>query len=247
MQLYLAASPEQEAALTCPSAQRVRAAYRTDGMHLLSSPLPQQLRGGLMLLSDREAPTLTDPENLAREVMQECLRRQYSAVVLDFEAEREDLHRFPAHMAARCSRYKRRLYLPESYAEGTQATVLIGTAVTGGSLKVHLQQAAAQYGAGRIALDLQRLMCDYLLPSSGTGTPLPRDEWARLAAGRPIYFSDELCARYFTWRSGGQMHFVLYDDADTLQRKIAAGENLGIAEGFLMYPEVEDLLEKLMG
>lgn len=245
MQLYLAAAPEQEGSVTCPLSQRVRAAYRTDGTHLLSSPLPPQLRGGMLLLSDREAPSLSDPDTLAREVMQECLRRNYSAVVLDFESVRDD--RFPARMAAWCSRYKRRLYVPETFADTAGTSVLVCTAVTGGSLRSHLQQAIARYGTGRVALDLQRLMTDYPLPSSGIGSSLPREEWAKLAAGRPIYFSDELCARYFTWRSGSQMHFVLYDDADTMQRKIALGDELGIAEGFLMYPEVEDIAEKLMG
>lgn len=245
MHLYLAAAPEQETDLTCPTSQRVRAAYRTDGTHLLAAPLPPQLRGGMLLLSDRDAPPITEPEALAREVMQECLRRNYSAVVLDFESEQSG--HFPARMAAWCSRYKRRLYVPESLADTAGATVLVCTAVTGGSLRAHLQQAITRYGAGRIALDCQRLMTDYPLPSSGIGSPLPREEWAKLAAGRPIYYSDELCARYFTWRSGSQMHFVLYDDADTMQRKIALGGELGIAEGFLMYPEVEDIAGKLMG
>ena len=40
-------------------------------------------------------------------------------------------------------------------------------------------------------------------------------------------------------------HFVLFDDAETLRRKIRLGRSLGCAAAFLMFPEVEDLLPSL--
>ena len=60
-----------------------------------------------------------------------------------------------------------------------------------------------------------------------------------------IFFSQDLCARYFTYSRGSESHFVLFDDAGTLSRKIRAGQELGIPFGLLQFPEVEDLLPQL--
>ena len=60
-----------------------------------------------------------------------------------------------------------------------------------------------------------------------------------------VFFSQDLCARYFTYVRETETHFVLYDDADTLLQKIRIGGSLGIGTAFLMYPEVQDLLPKL--
>ena len=44
-----------------------------------------------------------------------------------------------------------------------------------------------------------------------------------------VFFSGELCARYFTYmgRDNGA-HFVLFDDGDTLRRKVEVARRLGI-------------------
>ena len=60
---------------------------------------------------------------------------------------------------------------------------------------------------------------------------LPSRVWT--SKTRPVY------------RRGGQTHFVLFDDAGTLKRKMEMGQVLGIREGFVMLPEVEDLTQFL--
>ena len=105
-----------------------------------------------------------------------------------------------------------------------------------------VQEACAAYGAQRLALDLERLMMDFPLPCpSGEGIRLSREELAIRMQGRSVFYAEDLCARYFTYRRGGQTHFVLFDDAGTLKRKMEMGQVLGIREGFVMLPEVEDL------
>ena len=63
--------------------------------------------------------------------------------------------------------------------------------------------------------------------------------------GRSVFYAEDLCARYFTYRRGCQTHFFLFDDAGTLERKMEMGQVLGIREGFVMLPEVEDLTQFL--
>ena len=97
-------------------------------------------------------------------------------------------------------------------------------------------------------LALQRVAEDFFLPSpTGSGTPLTQEELReRIQQRQPsIFFSHELCARYFTYARDGETHFVLFDDADTLSQKLRTGGNMGFAAAFLMYPEVQDLLPKL--
>ena len=105
-----------------------------------------------------------------------------------------------------------------------------------------------RYGADRTVAALERRAEDFPIPArTGCGTPLTPEALNSLrrsirASG---YYSPELCARYFTYRRGGQTHFVLFDDAGTLRRKIEMGQALGIREGFVMLPEVEDLTGSL--
>ena len=124
--------------------------------------------------------------------------------------------------------------------------MLLCTALSGGSLQGRLEETCAAYGAQRLALDLERLMMDFPLTCpSGEGIRLSREELAIRMQGRSVFYAEDLCARYFTYRRGGQTHFVLFDDAGTLRRKIEMGQALGIREGFVMLPEVEDLTGSL--
>ena len=39
--------------------------------------------------------------------------------------------------------------------------------------------------------------------------------------------------------------FILFDDADTIRRKLRLGASMGVSAAFVMYPEVEDLLPEI--
>jgi len=111
-----------------------------------------------------------------------------------------------------------------------------------------LSACCRAFGPDRIVLDLQRLRMDFPLPCpTGEGIPLTDEQLAALQTGRQIFFSRELGARYFTYRRGGETRFVLLDDGDTLHRKIALGERLGIHRGLLTLPECADILRDLTG
>ncbi len=75
-------------------------------------------------------------------------------------------------------------------------------------------------------------------------------EWAEaldalLRAEPAVFFSQALCARYFTYRKGGETRFVLFDDAETLRRKLRVARESGIPDALCVYPEVQDLLPRL--
>jgi hypothetical protein len=118
-----------------------------------------------------------------------------------------------------------------------ETRILIGSAVSGGSLRELLEEAASACGTERLVLGLERIAMDFPLPCpSGIGTPLTRAELESLRRGAAVFFSEPLCAKYFVCRRGGKPHFILFDDDETLRRKQALARTLGIGDCFLLYP-----------
>ncbi len=100
-----------------------------------------------------------------------------------------------------------------------------------------------------MVLGLEWAAEDFSLPAaSGSGQALSWDELERLLAqhGGSAYFSDELCAHYFTYMHTGQSaHFVLYDTPASMAKKLITAAALGIREGFLPDPGRSDYLDQL--
>ena len=252
MQIYLAAAPDAAQEASRHRRPLAHVAYRIGpDSTLLRQSLLLQTKGGLLSVSDRDAPPIEDPDALCAAVLRECGRRGYQGAVLDFEdAPRQDRLSFAERLGEALSNSRRTLYLPERFHAAAQnAVLLICTAISGGSFSQRLEEAVSCYGgAGRLALDVQRLRMDFSLPArSGEGEPLQEDTFqALLERESPaVFFSQDLCARYFTYVRDGQPHFVLYDDADTLHQKLRLGTGMGFSAAFFMWPEVRDIASKL--
>ena len=253
MQLYLAVTPGELRQAASYGRALAHVAYRIgSGSTLLRQGQPGQSRGGLLSISDRGAPPISDPDALCAAVLRECGRRGCTGAVLDFEEPpRQDRLSFARRLGAALASSRRSLYLPESYAQsaGNTAAVLVCTAISGGNFVQHLREAAGSHGgAARVALDVQRLRMDFLLPCrSGEGVPLSEAQLRQLLEREApaLFFSRELCARYFTYTQNGQTHFVLFDDAGSLNQKLRAGAAMGFTAAFLMWPEVKDIIGQI--
>ena len=240
MSVFLAVTPAEAASCRGYRVPLVHIAYAVgDGGRLLRSELPRGAQGGLLGLSDRCNGPLPELLMLCR----------FGGVLADFEGgAREDRLPFLSRLGAMLAQSGRRLYVPERFAV-PEASVLICTALSGGTLRERLSDAAARYGTQRIALDCQRLAMDFVLPCrSGEGTPLTPEELSarRERCGAAVFFSEELCANYFSYTAQGRAHFVLFDTAETLRCKLRLGRERGMETAFLMYPEVSDLLPELL-
>ena len=152
-------------------------------------------------------------------------------------------------LAELCRRYGRALFVPERCGHAVaDARVVVSTALSGGTLRRRLEEICRRFGAQRLALDLACVRADFSLPAPyGDGAALSAQQLAALRGQRPVFFSPELCARYFTYGEGGMTHFVLFDDADTLRRKMSLAAELGIGTGFLSLPESAEALPQLLG
>lgn len=251
MQIYLTATPDKQEDAARFTDRLAHVAYRVgrDG-HLTRHNLLVNTKGGLMVLGDRDCGPIRDSRPICHELWRECSGRNYQGVVADFELPpSRDRVAFLEMLSAILSRNGRQLFVPEVYGQRIpRATVLLCTAISGGTLRQRLEDAAEKFGAERLALDLQRLRMDFSVPCpSGEGTALTGEKLGQLLRQRQpsVFFSTDLCAKYFTLPR--ENRFILFDDADTLLRKIQLGRSMGIQNGFLMYPEVADILPQLFG
>lgn len=227
-------------------------AYRVGrGPHLFRSGPPVPVRGGLMVMDHQGFDGRGEPGVLCDEVVRECAARGFQGVVCDFSQRRLSLlERAVKELGERFSRRGWRLIVPEEYAHcSPHVRVMVSSALSGGSLQRRLEEAARQYGPQRLILAVQRVAEDFYLPSpDGSGTPLGREELrSQIEERRPsIFFSHELCARYFTYMSRDNgAHFVLFDDGDTIRKKLQVARGLGITSAVAALEEIDDLVDKL--
>ena len=150
MQLYLTVRPEDTRTASAYPAGLAHAAYRIgERSSLLSRNLLTPARSGpmaplpgLLVLSDRSAPSIDRPATLAEAVLRECARRSYGGIVLDFdEPSREDRRRFAALLGQQCAKSRKFFCLPPSYAAAAEhPTVIVNTAISGGSFETHIRE-----------------------------------------------------------------------------------------------------------
>ncbi|MBQ2738911.1 MAG: hypothetical protein IJF36_01655 [Oscillibacter sp.] len=243
MQLYLTATPAHRTAALAHTRNLANAAYRIgENSTLLRQNFTGQ--GGLLSITDSVIPHIPEPEKLCAAVLRECRRRGYHGVVLDFERPpTPDRRSFVRQLEA--IRKELALFLPRPYsAEAPTAVVFIGSAISGGDFRTYLQEA--RQSKQSLALDVRRLRMDFPLPCpGGMGRTLTGEE---LAQHMPTaaFFSRELCARYFTRTENGQTHFILYDDAETMNRKVRIARELGFTAAFFLWPEIADIASELV-
>ena len=252
LQLILAAAPAELTAAQAHGLTLAHMAYRVGGgPHLFRSNQPIPARGGLMYIDDGGFDGRGTPDAFCQEVVRECAARGFGGVVCAFDRKLPLLSAVVEQLGPMLVRQGRSFYVSEPYGRCTATgRVLIPTALSGGSLRQRLGEAVERYGAGRVALAVERTAADFFLPSpDGQGRPLTREELkARLEERSPsVFFSDELCARYFTYmnRQSGA-HFVLFDDAGSIRKKLHLAEALGIDRALLCYPEVSDLMGDIL-
>ena len=219
-------------------------AYRLGpGPHLFRTEGSAPPKGGLMVANDRDFNSLGSIGPLCQEVLRECQARSFSGAILDFEARLPPLEQIAAKLDEQFTRRGWALYIPERYASAApHARVMIPSALSGGSLQQRLEEELARYGESRTVLALEKRAEDFRLPSpTGSGQPLSAEELEQLRQrlSPSVFFSRELCARYFTYMSQENgPHFVLFDDGDTLRRKVEVARQLGIRTFLAPWAEV---------
>ncbi len=228
-------------------------AYRVGpNLRLLRAKLPVTVRGGLMMMDDAGFDGKGDSTPFCEEVMRECSTRGFDGIILDFERPVSLLlGKVVSELSGLTAKQGWPLYVTEAYASYSNRTrLIIPSALSGGSLAWRLSEAAEKHGAGRLTLGVERVCEDFFLPApNGRGAPLSREALRKLIEERSpaIFFSRELCSRYFTYMSKTSgAHFVLFDDAESIRYKLQVASKLKIRDAVLAYPQLDDLLPQLL-
>lgn len=211
-----------------------------DNGALQRAALPAAAKGGMMGIFEGPGLPSAEPEKLAKDIASECIRRGYAGVMLDLPASAGSLTALSA-LSQALRKISITHYVPAEMAPAAPgAKLIVSAAVSGGSFSQLLDEACARWGADNICLDLVRTRSVFDMPGwSPEGRSLPKDEFSALLEKNmsSVFFSPELCAKYFTCREGGKAQFVLFDDADTAAYKVEMARRRGLPAVFLLWSE----------
>ena len=189
---------------------------------------------------------------ITENVISECIKRHFKGVVLDSCGLRETPATLALVQSLSLALQKKGLllFVPEVFGDtGRNAIVRVTTALSGGTLTRHLQDCTKKYGIKNLAVEIERVRMDFSLPShSGTGHELSVAGLDTLMSKRDgkTFYSPELAANYFIHHENSQPKFVLFDDADSIKKKLSLVRDTGIPFAFLFYPQVSDILDDVL-
>ena len=101
-------------------------------------------------------------------------------------------------------------------------------AVSGGTLEAFLK-TAMELSGGKLCVRISPMATEFPLPCrSGVGAAVSEKRLEELRKKYPCRFSPALVMEYMSFLEAGQVHVVLFDTEETLKRKRALAEQLGI-------------------
>lgn len=208
---------------------------------LQRTALPRLTRGSLLgiLASPDLSPAFVP--RLQQMLLAECHRRGYVGVW--FSAAPADQE--PTAFVTLCANLQQKglsVFLPQAAARSVPGSrVILPGSLSGGTLEDMLADYASRYESSRIALDLQRCRHSFSMPCQAPqGCPLTQEVLEQILHTHhcQTFFSPELCTHYCTYHPQGEAwKFLLFDDADSILRRIRRAFSFGVSCCFLSFRE----------
>lgn len=223
--------------------------YRLDAnlMLLQASTCPPTLQrqGNMMTIDCQTIQVQGDVTHFCKQVLQQVGKYNYAGICLLFPfTQSGQLPHIITQLGQECATHGLDFLLPEEYGTLVKhSRILLTTQLTGGTLEGRFRTAIETYGAKRIVMDMECMGEDFLLPApKGCGNPLSLPEIQQRITQEQahVFFSHELCAKYFTYQNKEHsLHFVLFDDAHTLREKISCAKKWGLGGVATTWAQVE--------
>ena len=248
--IIVAAPPEFSAAAKRPGCAVGHMSYKIGrGFRLYRSRHAPVTDGGFMVLDTTEFIGGGPLAALVADVTDECRRRGFRGVVVDTESGSLSQLALSKTLAKMAAQRGLLYFVPESLAKsGENAIVKVSTALSGGTLKRHISDAQKKYGVRRVALEIERVCMDFTLPAhGGVGKELTKETLSELIdrhKSAPL-FSSDLIVNYFTYRDNKDVHFVLFDNAKSIEKKLRYASRAEIEHAFLRYTSITDIYDNI--
>lgn len=191
-------------------------------------------KGQLLGVSTQSASPVGEVLPFCQQLVQEGKQREFRGIACFFPySGNYGLHQVVAELDGLCKRENLEFFAPESYGKDMKrGFIMVSSALSGGTLEQRFEKVSARWGKERVVMEIEEMGEDFLLPSPrGSGDPVTGVEIGEIIAreGASVYFSTELCARYFTYQNQEHsLRFVLFDDAGTVQEKIRLAKKWGL-------------------
>lgn len=252
MKTYLTLTPAERINLSSSPFSPAHMAYKIRSLHLMRGRISSNTRSGMMVITDIDtSPAEGSFKSLAAEIYNECLRRDFEGVILDFNSKpTADTSPFASNLCEKLCDMKLPIYVPYLYSVFCpDAKYIVSSSISGGSLREHLDQLSDIHGSTRLSVECERIAMDFMMPSpSAEGKRLSREELNALMQNTQAqtFYSPELCTNYFTYSDHtGKTHFVIFDNAHSITDKLRLAQNLGFDSAFLLYPEIDDIYKEI--
>lgn len=235
-QVYIGVGPREVA--TGNRGVELQLVYRMDGdLTLLQSgncPQNYPRRGQIMGIESMTGAVEGDVEYFCKQVMGQVERYGYGGVSCLFPYDGKGaVISVVQQLEKECRGKGLDFLVPEEFGDVVQwGKIFISTALSGGTLEGRFKTAMETYGARRVVMDIECMGEDFLLPAPrGCGEAVTREEIRQRIQREQanVFFSQELCARYFTYQNReNSLRFVLFDDEGTVREKIANSKRWGL-------------------
>lgn len=186
-------------------------------------------------------------ESLLRHILAQCKGQGYKGIATFFPytPHPSPLKELTTRLDEEAKKEQLLYYTTEEYAPFTHhSKIFLSTALSGGSLEERFSSLIHRYSPQRIVMDIEPMGVDFPLPSpKGTGNPRTLEEInVQIAQEKPyVFFSRELCAKYFTHHNTPHsLNFLLFDDPSTLREKINRAKQWDLYGVSLTWSQVVD-------
>lgn len=237
LRLILFAPPDQAGQLRGKDCIPAPMAYRIGtGLTLQRFASLPDLRGGILGIAGGS----THPAGkgniqlFCRQVQRECIQRGAMGFWLELDPRPDqDVKGLLSALDSMAQNARLGLWVPEWCGQyAPHGSVLVSSALSGGTLRSRLTDAQHTFGTERVTLAIEPMAEDFTLPSpNGRGRLLEPGELQRLmnTLHPNVFYSSELCAHYFTFLQKGVPHFVLFDNSGSIRKKYALAQQLGLS------------------
>ena len=216
------------------------------GGTLLRSCEEGNWRGGLLMVSGGENGAPSDPDRCCRQLITLCRAKSVSGIVGNWPSASEW-----TPLTARLDRTAEQAGLsfrvPEYFSGAVRhAGIMISSQLSGGTFSRRLREALGRWGR-QITLLVECVPWRFPLPCPpGREEPLESEQLKRMLSRQPrVWFSESLCAQYFTCMAADGPWLVLFDNGGSIRRKLELAAQLGIPEALFSWEEIRPFSDEL--